>query len=156
MLHTLALMGSLVLGQVGSFSDGPISHKDGPAYVSSSGAAFTTLAINTAKTTDPIKIKGYRWVKFQITYAFGAATAVNMTCQTSEDGATGWSDIHVLQYASFPTATSAPAVWSYPAGAAKSWEWTVPVRAVFLRCTFVGTGSPTASDTLTVVARAGY
>lgn len=156
MFRILALLGSLTLGQAaGSFSDGPIGFKDGPVAVNVSSAAFTTLAINTTKTTDAMKVKGYRFVKFTLNYVFGAATAVNMTCQASEDAST-WADIHVLQYAAYPVASSSPQVWSYAAGASKIWEWTVPVRAVYLRCSFVGTGSPTASDTLTVAARAGF
>jgi len=156
MLKTLALLGSLVLGQAtGSFSDGPIGFKDQPVSVTVGGSAFTTLAINATKTTDAIKVKGYRWIKFTLTYAFGAATAVTMSCQESEDGSV-WADIHVLQYSSYPTATSLPQVWSYAAGAAKTWPWTVPVRGVYVRCSFVGTGAPNASDTLTVVARAGF
>ncbi len=157
MLKLLSLLGALALGAptTGSFPDGPVSYKDAPVAVKVSGSAFTTLAINTTKTTDAIKVKGFRYLKFTLNYVFGAATAVTMTCQNSEDG-TVWSDIHVLQYAAFPVATSSIQQWSYAAGASKIWDWTVPVRGVYMRCSFVGTGSPTASDTLTLVARAGF
>lgn len=152
----LALVASLALAQsAGTFADGPIAYRDAPVNVTSAGAAFTALALTTARTTDALKVKGYRFLKWSLRYAYGAATAVTMTCQSSEDNST-WSDIHVLQYVAYPTASSAPQVWSYAAGAAKNWDWLVPVRGVYARCTFAATGSPTASDTLTVTARAGY
>ncbi len=155
MFHVLALLGAMAVGQAtGSFSDGPVAFRDGPVNVTVAGSAFTSLALNAAKVTDAIKVKGYRFVKFTLNYTFAAATAVTMSCQESEDSSI-WSDIHVLQYTAYPTATSSPQVWSYAAGASKIWGWTVPVRTVFLRCSFAGTGSPTASDTLTLSARAG-
>jgi hypothetical protein len=159
MVHILALISALSVGQVsatvGNFADGPIAFRDTSVGVTVSSAAFTTLALNASKTTDAIKVKGYRFIKFTLKYVFGAATAVTMTCQNSEDG-TVWSDIHVLQYTTFPTATSSPQTWSYAAGASKTWDWTVAVEGVYMRCSFVATGSPTASDTLTVTARAGF
>jgi hypothetical protein len=159
MLHLLALISSLTVGQlnstVGTFADGPISFKDTTVTVTSSSAAFTALALNSTKTTDAIKVKGFRYLKFSLKYTFAAATAVTMTCQNSEDGTT-WYDIHVLQYTTFPTATSGIQTWSYAAGASKNWDWSVTVEGVYMRCSFAATGSPTASDTLTVTARAGF
>lgn len=156
MIPYLVLIGSLALGQtVGSFSDGPVSFKDTAVNVKVAGATFTTLALTASKTTDAIKVKGFRYVKWTMNYVYGAATAVTMTCQNSEDG-TIWSDVHVLQYSAWPTASSSPQIWSYAAGASKIWDWTVTVLGVYMRCVFTGTGSPTSSDTLTVTARAGF
>ncbi len=156
MLKILALLASLHVGQAtGSFSDGPIAFKDMPLRTTVSGADFTTLALTSPRTTDALKVKGFRYLKLTLIYTYGAATAVLMSCQQSEDG-TIWSDIHVLQYAAYPVATSAVQVWSYAAGAAKTWDWSVPVRGVFARCTLSASGSPTASDTLTVLSRAGF
>lgn len=155
MLNVLALLGAMALGQAtGSFSDGPISMRDGPVNVAVAGSAFTNLALNSSKTIDAIKVKGFRFVTFTLAYTYNAASAVTMSCQQSEDG-TLWADLHVLQYTSFPTATSSPQTWSYAAGASKVWPWTVNVRTVYLRCTFGATGA-TASDTLSVTARAGF
>ena len=157
MFKLLALIGSLSLGQVttGSLYDGPQPYKDTSVSVFVGGSAFTTLALTASKTTDAVKVKGYRFMKWTLKYNFGAATAVTMACQNSED-ATNWADMHVLQYAAFPTATSSPQLWSYAAGANKIWDWNVAVQGVYMRCTFAATGSPTASDTLTVTARAGF
>lgn len=155
MIHAALLAASLFLTQTtGTFGDGPMPYKDTPLGVTLGGAAFTAVAINTAAVTDAVKVKGYRYIKWQLNYTYNAATAVTMTCQNSENGTT-WSDIHVLQYAAFPVATSQPQVWSYAAGANKIWDWMVAVRGVYMRCSFVGTGSPTASDVLTVTARGG-
>lgn len=155
MLSIKALLLSTLLSQtVGSFSDGPIAYKDVAYTVTVGGSAFTTLAINSSKTMDALKVKGYRYLMIGLQYTFAAATAVTMTCQDSED-ASVWRDIHALQFNPYPTAMSAPQIWSYAAGSSKNWVWSVGVRGVYMRCTFIGTGA-SGGDTLTVTARPGF
>ena len=154
-LHSVLLVAALLGDATGSFSDGPIGYKDEAYSVKVSGAAFSGLALNSTQTMDGVKVKGFRYLLLTLQYTFNAATAVTMTCQTSEDNST-WADIHVLNLTAPPTAVSAPMVWSYTVGAAShNWVWAVPVRGVYMRCSFSGTGA-NASDLLTVSARAGY
>ena len=148
-LHALS-----VAQATGSYADGPVPYKDQPITVTIGAAPFTTQALNASKTIDAVKVKGFRYLTFGAQYVFGAASAVTMSCQDSDDSTT-WYDIHVLNLMSPPTAVSAPMIWSYAAGASKNWDWAVPIRRVYARCTFAGTGA-TSSDTLTLTARAGF
>lgn len=139
---------------IGSWNDGPVSQRDGTVGVTVGGAAFTALPINVAVTTDAVKLKGLRYIMFTLKYTYASATAVTMTCQNSEDNVS-WADIHMLAVNTAPTLTSGVAVWSYAAGASKTWNWSVPVRGVYFRCTFTGVAGG-AGDTLTLTARGGF
>jgi hypothetical protein len=153
----LAFLTALAVGQfqqtVGSFSDGPIANMDTYVTVTQNGNVITSAPLNAAVTTDGIKTKGYRWVEWTFQYVFGAATAVTMTCQQSEDNVV-WANIQALNFTVFPTATSATMVWSEAVTASGNWVWTVPNHGVYMRCIFNGTGA-SSSDKVTPKARVG-
>lgn len=119
-----------------------------------SSADFTTLAMNAAKTTDAIEVRGLSFVTFDMDYTYDSGTAVTMTCAESEAEAGTYRDIQVLTY-SGSTATSATHVWSKAVSANASWPWSVVINAYkWLKCTFTVTAGA-AADKLTVDARGG-
>lgn len=150
----LAFLMALSVSQAtGSFSDGPIANRDTYVNVTQSGTTISATPLNVTVTTDGIKTKGYRWVQWTLQYTYGAATAVTMQCQQSEDNTT-WAYIPALEFATFPTASSATMVWSEAVSASGNWVWTVPNHGVYMRCIFNGT-SASSSDKLTPKARVG-
>jgi hypothetical protein len=149
----LAFLTALLVSQAtGSLYDGPIAGTDTAFSVTQAGSPFTALPLNALQTTDGIKVKGFRWVEWTLRYTFGAATAVTMQCDQSEDGLT-WAFIPVLTFTG-PIAGSAVLTWSQPVTATTNWVWTVPNHGVYMRCKFLGTGA-TSSDKMSLTARAG-
>jgi hypothetical protein len=94
---------------------------------------ITGLGINATRTTSWIAINNSRSIAWDVDYVFSAATAVNMTCQTCQtvtagacNAGDGPFDMHVIVSTSAAgLVTTAPATWTYAAGANKSWRWTV-------------------------------
>lgn len=154
MINALVFLTALTVSQAtGSFADGPMANRDTYVSVTQSGTTITAAPLNVAVTTDWIKVKGYRWVQWTLQYTWAAASAVTMTCQQSEDAVVA-AAIPALEFATFPTATSATMVWSEAVSATGNWVWTVPNHGVYMRCTFNGTGA-SSSDKLTPKARVG-
>jgi len=123
--------------------------------VTVSSAAFTTLAMNAAKTTDAINVWGLEYVTFTLVHTHDSATAVTVSCDTSSDTSTAsvWAPIKVWTYTSTSTKESATKVWSTDTVASANWPVTVVTNAArWLRCTFTATAGA-AADKLTVTAK---
>jgi hypothetical protein len=142
---------------VGSWSDGPVSGRDTTLGVTTNGSAFTTIAINTQVCTDALKVKGYRFAMFALSYTRSTGTAVTTTCQLSENNVT-WLKYLVQQYDSAladGTMNLQEYKGKYTTSVSDAWPLSFPIRNVYIRCCFVATGGA-AGDTLTVTARGGY
>jgi hypothetical protein len=151
----LALLLTIVPFNVFSQSTDPHGgESDVAKSVTLSSAAFTTVALSTSRTFDPIRTQGFRELTLSFTYVYSAATAVTMTCQHALTSSDTYKDIDVLTY-SGSTASSAQHTWSRSVTASDNWSWTLRIRPEYnyLKCTIVAT-SGGAGDTLTLTAAA--
>lgn len=118
--------------------------------------SLSATAINATAYTGWIRTNIFKSIALEINYTYSAATAVTMSCETSDDGslANGAGfDIHVIESPVGGTMTTRPAVWSNPVAASEKWTWTIDnLPQDYINCWFDGT-SADGSDTVTVVAR---
>lgn len=148
-----ALLTSMYFAQAtGSLYDGPIAGTDQTIAVTQAGASFKNMPLNVTQNTDGLKVKGFRWVEWTALYTFGAASAVTMQCDQSEDGLV-WATIEYLTF-SGAVASSAPMTWSKATTASTNWAWVVPNHGVYQRCRLSSTGG-SAADKVTLLARGG-
>ncbi len=114
-------------------------------------------AINTEATSSTVEAAGYSTATFYVDYTFGAGTNVELRVDQSNDGGTTWF-LSQLGDASTPaTYPLVELVVSKAAGAANQVYVTppVPIDCSHLRARVVATGSPTASDVVTLDVRLG-
>lgn len=153
-LFSLAAAATLAFCALPSRAAIPGPMQDEAVSITVSSAAFTDLAINVAKTTDPIFVQGWRFVTFQLDYTNSAASAVTMACSKAATSSGTYRPIQVLTVAG-STLNSDAAIWSQAVSGDEDWPWTVTFfGAYYLKCTFTATGGD-ASDTLTITATRG-
>lgn len=154
LLITLALMISVPISAHAQSTDPAGTLDDVTKSVTLSSAAFTTVALNTARTFDAIKVQGFSELTLSFTYVYSAATAVTMTCTHALTSGGTYKTIQVLTY-SGATAASEPHVWSQAVSASENWSWTIRIKPEYnyLKCTITATGGA-VGDTLTLTAAA--
>lgn len=84
--------------------------------------------IGSSLTTGDDRLEGYTWLDLRFNHsAHSAATAVTLSCTTSEDG--GTTD-DILQDCSLASGvcTSSDASWSKAVSATKVWRWRVGIK----------------------------
>lgn len=152
-LTVIFLSFCLLVLPANGLADGPGASYEYDVLVG--GSAFTTQAMDAAKTTDAITVRGLTFMMFHIKHTNDSATDIRMQCQSSSDGAS-WGYIQVL--APVPATGIADSVaftWKKNVSGDLDWPWSVPILGyVYLRCTFTAT-SGVSADKLTVTARGG-
>jgi hypothetical protein len=84
--------------------------------------------IGTTITTGDDRLEGYTWLDLRFNHsAHSAATAVTMTCTTSEDGGTTKEILQDCTVAS-GACTSDDASWSKAVSGTKKWRWRVGIK----------------------------
>lgn len=152
------VLGGLALGLVLALC-GAVLAQGGPVPVVKEKLGSTDLSstsINSTAHTDWIRVPQHRCVSLEIDYSNSSATAVHMSCETSDstDTANGSGfDIHKLEDDSTAFRSKSDThVWRNPVSGDEKWTWTVcnlPHR--FINCYFDdGDGAGDASDTVTV------
>jgi hypothetical protein len=122
--------------------------------VTVSAVAFTTLAMNVARTTDALNVWGLDYVTFTAIHTNDSATAFVMTCDYSDEAtATNWVQIPAWTWTASDTTTRAQRKWYTAVSGDLNWPVTVNVNGYrWLRCTFTSTAGA-AADKLTVTAK---
>lgn len=124
--------------------------------------AFNSTVLNGATlTTGTLTVSNYASVAFNVVYtrSGGAASAINMTCQTCPhipidgfcDGNTTGYDVDVIvATAATGVSTTIRSTWSRAVSATAAWTFVVSnLTAPYIYCSFTGTGS-NAGDFLAV------
>jgi hypothetical protein len=119
-----------------------------------SSAVINGLAINSTRYTDFLPVSDKRSITFEIAYTYSAASAVTMSCETSDTQSTtdgAGFDLHILEdSATSGTSNSLPHVWSNAVAGDESWTWTLTnLPHDYVNCWFDGT-SADGSDTVIV------
>lgn len=147
----MAIALSFLLAGVAHAGDvGPLGRVTYQARVS--GTKFTDLSINTAKTTDAIKVDGWNEMTVWVKYTYSGASYVNMTCFEQRDGdMSTWYAIPMCNDASPPNSTCSLLTkqWDVDSESA-NWRWRIPIMGRYFRCSFITTGGDT-NDKASVV-----
>lgn len=150
----LVAMALMSIGMVGESAMAayttPGPHLNRVKGLTVSGAAFSGLAVNAAKTFDSIGCGGYHTVLVEIQYTYSAATAVNMTCEESPDESV-WLKVPQADESSPPTVSHGQRIWTWAGTSSVNFFFEVPVRYRYLRCSIYTTGGD-VNDVATVTA----
>lgn len=116
--------------------------------------SLSATAINSAAYTGWVQVQESRSVVMEVTYTNSAATAVTMTCETSDSASTangaGFELHELLNSGTAGTSDSYSHTWSNAVAGDESWTWTVAnLPHNYINCAFLGTGAD-GSDVVTV------
>lgn len=144
LVFVLSLASATIL-PVQVLADGPLGRVPYTATVS--GAAFSGLAINSAKTTDAIRTNGWNEVTVWIDYTYSSASYVNMTCKEYHSAVSDVTDTSAFYSIpmcndSSPPDSTCEALrkrWNVRTSNAK-WRWRIPVMGKYFSCSFITTG----------------
>jgi hypothetical protein len=126
---------------------------DLPVTVSS--AAFTSLAMNSARTIDELNVWGLEYVTFTLEHdANVSATEFLVTCEYSDETtAATWAVVPAWTWSTTTKKAGAQKTWGWLVSGTATWPVVVTVSGYrWLRCTVTGTGAA-AGDTMTVTAK---
>lgn len=111
------------------------------------------VSINSEKTSDTIFCPQFNQCTAYLKYTYDAGTAVLMYADASLDGVT-WFQIPENDNSLPPTVEGDARKWSWThGGASENWVWSFPLNYPYVRLRVSATGSPTASDKVTVDVR---
>lgn len=121
-------------------------------------------AINVAVDCGDIRVQGYNALTLEIFYDYAAGTGYQFNLETCYEGfsvtdctdATDWHTVAV-QFPAPSSVVLTPATISRVVSADDTLTWTFGVNYKRIRvANVVATGSPTASDKITIYARLGW
>lgn len=117
-------------------------------------SAFSSVAINTARTFDAMSFEKYSTVLVEIEYTYSSATHVTMTCEQSPNKSK-WFKVPELEDVGDATLDHEQRTWRWVTNSASAnFFFEVPTRYKWLRCT-IYTVNGAAGDKATVTITAG-
>ena len=120
-----------------------------------SAVACNSLALNASKTTDAIDVGGLEWITLTFDYTNDSATAITMTCATSDTATGTFRTIQAL-VPSGATLASDTLTWSQAVAGDENWSWTVGIYAEsYFQCTISATAA-SVDDTITIGSYGGH
>jgi hypothetical protein len=156
----LSLVAVFVLGiaSVSTAEIVKITHSTDGGSACTDGVCINDEALTSAQVTGWIPIREYRAITFgiKLTDANNSVTAVTMDCETSNLNSTTTNagyDVCVAVSTSLAGTSTivCPHLWSIANAYADYFNLTVDnLNADYIQCSFAGTGTPAAADTIHV------
>lgn len=119
------------------------------------GLCLSAGGLDSTQYTGWIHVAGYRAATIGVEFvdANDSVTALNITCWTAYDATTANGSGYEVCSGATATGTTTltcPHTWTLTTGTAEQFNFTVDnLNAIYLNCSFAGTGTPAAADTVT-------